>query len=104
LNISEDSINCLNEVFKDNEPILYYLIRDCKNKIELKVAIELIYEVYFPKEKYHEDLNIIDLIVEYAKISKFDGISISKNNPLKTKRSVGQQNEKVNIIYKLIII
>lgn len=73
INIKESAVYCLIEVFKDNPIILNSLIKDCKTNLNYKNALSTIYKNFINfKNKEDSTLNytIIDLILDYIKISK----------------------------------
>jgi hypothetical protein len=85
ISIKDSCVNCLIEMFKNNGRILYSVIRDCKTNINFKNALSNIYSTFFTKKeskllsvndgdikfKQDADKNLIDLILDYVKISSF---------------------------------
>lgn len=77
LNLKVSAVNCLIEIFQDNNQILNSLIKDCKSNNNFKLALEIIYKRFifnksdFIKKSNYESKTIIDLIIEYIKISLY---------------------------------
>jgi hypothetical protein len=88
ISIKESCVNCLIEMFKNNGRILYSVIRDCKSNLKFKSALANIYSTFFIKKESKllsvnneeikfknneedEGKNLIDLIIDYVKISSF---------------------------------
>ena len=80
IHISESCVNCLIEIFYQNSYILYYLIRDCKNKFSFQKALKNIYQTYFEHKVYSPDFNIMDLICEFIKISNSEKFAYHPDN------------------------
>ena len=69
INTSDECVNCLIEMLCENKSLLYNLIKHCKAKVHFQKALKMIFQTYFKKRVFTEDINIIDLIIEFIKIS-----------------------------------
>ena len=84
ISIIESCLYGMIEIFKNNPSILHALIKDCKQNEKFKKALTSITETYFPKSNLHTNtnLNVIDLIFEYIKISRYVNFPIYNNYTL----------------------
>jgi len=81
LNISENCIECMIEVLKDNPIVLQELLTDCEKRDDFKLSLNLIKNNYFPFiEDQRKNFNLIDLIIEYIKISEYDDNEVLISN------------------------
>ncbi len=73
LNISHNCIECLIEVLKDNPVILQEILTDCEKRDDFKSSLNLLKNSYFPHlDVQKPNFNLIDLIIEYIKISEYE--------------------------------
>ena len=80
LSIIESCLYGMIEIFKNNQAKLHSLIKDCKQNEKFKKALTLIMETYFPETyRANKDPNVIDLIFEYIKISRYVNFPVYNN-------------------------
>ena len=81
LSIIESCLYGMIEIFKNNQSLLHSLIKDCKQNEKFRKALVSITQTYFPESHLHNDknLNVIDLIFEYIKISRYVSFPVYNN-------------------------
>ena len=69
INISQNCVKCFIEIIKDSPDLIRELCKDCQRNRSFRESLIKIYEMNLI---IYQNLNVIDLIFEYIKISKYD--------------------------------
>ena len=77
INISQNCIKCFFEIIKDNPNLIREICKDCKRDVKFKQSLFKINQQFL---NITQDLNIINLIFEYIKISKYENEQYKEYN------------------------